>query len=161
MTRFGRPTYTTMCHAKNTHYIWIKNLSALIQSQTTTHRSKKYICDRCLSCFYKEEKLQAHIVCCENQNHVRRIMPIKWNRENIVEFKNFENTLEVPFIVYADIESILQPITSENSASTSKAIPKGATKRHIPISIGYQFLSRTDPIQIPGNYAVLLTQNAI
>lgn len=41
--------------------------------------------------------------------------------EKWIEFKNFKNKLDVPFIIYADIEAILEPSIENNEES-----PKGA-----------------------------------
>lgn len=49
----------------------------------------------------------------------------------------------MPFIIYADIESLLTPIKC-NSSSQS-LVPKGAIQKHIPNSIGYYFHARIDP----------------
>lgn len=84
--------YDIVQNLNKTHYVWIKNLSALVQSQTTSRRSKKYICDRCLYCFHKEEKLRAHMLRCEDEKHIVRKMPNWWNK--IVQFKNFKNQME-------------------------------------------------------------------
>ena len=43
------------------HYCWIKNLSALLNSQTTVKNNKKYFCLRCLKHFNSQEKLDLHI----------------------------------------------------------------------------------------------------
>lgn len=64
-----------------------------------------------------------------------------------------------PFIVYADIESLLVPVTEVDddddrdsdggilSKRKKSALPKGATKKHIPNKVGYYFLSRIDSIE--------------
>lgn len=139
----------------HTHYAWIKNLSALIQQQVTnTNRSKKYICDRCLHYFYSQFRLNKHIGQCNLLNESKIMLPNKKNRW--VHFKNFKNKIEVPFIIYADIESLLIPKQSDNDAnvedneecstsSQSAAAPKGTTQIHIPNSIGYYFHSHLDP----------------
>lgn len=78
--------------------------------------------------------------------------------EKTVEFQNFKNQMEMPFIVYADIESLLVPMTeqkenhdecmtSSSLTSTGVVVPKGATTKHVPNSVGYYFLSRISPEQ--------------
>lgn len=47
-----------------THYVWIKNLSALIQGEVGKNTHKKYICNQCLHYFYSDQKLQEHIPQC-------------------------------------------------------------------------------------------------
>lgn len=126
----------------NKHYVWIKNLGSLILRQTGKKNSKRHVCDRCLHYFHSEEKLDNHIKLCRQQNETRVSLPDKWN--NLVKFRNFKHKIEIPFIIYADIESLLMSTTNE-CARDGKKVPKGATQRHIPNSIGYYFHSRMDP----------------
>lgn len=88
------------------HYVWIKNLSSMIQNQVVkSNRNKKHVCDRCLHYFYTKEKLNVHETVCKKMNSCKISLP---NRENRwLYFENFKNKIEVPFIVYADIESLL------------------------------------------------------
>lgn len=86
------------------HYCWIKNLSRLVSSQLNAHGHKNYICDRCLNYFEFEKKLNEHAENCTNEYQVR--MPNatdKW-----LNFKNYENQLKAPIIVYADTEALLK-----------------------------------------------------
>ncbi|XP_072389463.1 uncharacterized protein [Diabrotica undecimpunctata] len=56
-------------------------------------------------------------------------------KENILQFSNFQKQMQVPFVIYADFESILQPIQyatpSDNSSFTVK------TYQHTPYSFGF------------------------
>ncbi|XP_072389467.1 uncharacterized protein [Diabrotica undecimpunctata] len=56
-------------------------------------------------------------------------------KENILQFSNFQKQMQVPFVIYADFESILQPIQyatpSDNSPFTVK------TYQHTPYSFGF------------------------
>lgn len=128
-------------NSTNTHYMWIKNLSALIQKQVVKkNRSKKYICDRCLQYFYTNEKMTNHFKQCELMNETKVTLPDETNRW--LSFVNFKHKIEVPFIIYADIESLL---VSNEADMRSNKIPKGAIQRHIANSVGYYFHSRIDP----------------
>lgn len=133
----------------HTHYAWIKNLSAMIQGQVVQKlRVKRYICDRCLHYFYLQESLYKHIEQCEKLNECKITLPYRENRW--LSFKNYKSKIQVPFIIYADIESFQVPISNnddyenEEANITSKP-PKDAIQRHIPYSIGYYFHSRNDP----------------
>lgn len=90
--------------APKSHYCWIKNLSGLLSTQISKNTQKLLFCDRCLNHFYSQEKLNQHLVYCLNQNECQIQMPTFEN--NVIEFTNHKNQLQVPFIVYADIESI-------------------------------------------------------
>lgn len=130
-----------------THYAWIKNLSAMIQGQVTKiKRNKKFICDRCLHFFYTQQKLDNHIMLCTQMNECKITLPDENNRW--LSFKNYKNEIEVPFIIYADIESLLVPEVSndeESEMTTQSSTPNDATQRHIANSIGYYFHARIDP----------------
>lgn len=132
----------------NKHYCWIKNFSALVGSQVSKNGSKLYFCDRCLNHFYSELHLERHVDMCKRLSSGRVDVP---NEENCwVRFKNYQYKLEIPFIIYADIESLLLPITDErndnfsNDESINNKPPKGAYQKHIPNSIAFYFLSRSD-----------------
>ncbi|CAH1107474.1 unnamed protein product [Psylliodes chrysocephalus] len=101
----------------NNHYCLITDLSKLVRSQKTKHKEKIHICDGCLQSFVNIEKLKAHeeFDC----THIYTELPtneIKKNKcgefvpENILKFVNFEKQLQVPFVIYADFESLLKPI---------------------------------------------------
>lgn len=127
------------------HYVWIKNLSALIQTQVTkSNRGKKYICDRCLHYFYTPEKLNEHTAICEDMNSCKISLPDHENRW--LFFENFKNKIEIPFIIYADIESLLvkRNHDEDNIHMSSTETPKGIIHQHVPNSVGYYFHSRLD-----------------
>lgn len=127
-----------------THYAWIKNLSALIQGQVTKcKRNKKYICARCLHYFSTEYLLNKHIEQCNQMNNCKITLPEEQNRW--LSFINHKNKIEVPFIIYADIESLLSPTVNSDDAECSSSAPKGAVQKHIANSIGYYFHARIDP----------------
>lgn len=88
------------------HYCWIKNLSFLLSKQVSAHNGKSYFCDRCLNHFTTDELLKRHLNDCLNQNEYEIEMPTF--DSNILEFLNHKNQLQVPFIVYADVESLLK-----------------------------------------------------
>lgn len=112
------------------HYCWIKNLSRLIGKQTSRHTSKKYICNACLQLFSSQLILNQHSKQCENVNKGRVEMPDITNKW--LYFRNYQNQLKCPFIVYADTESLLQP--SDGIVRSMQSFQK-----HIPYSIGYYF----------------------
>ncbi|XP_050500866.1 uncharacterized protein LOC126880841 [Diabrotica virgifera virgifera] len=108
------------------HYVWIKNLSRLLSKQLSKEEHKKYFCDRCLHYSRSQETLDKHTIDCLKQNETGINMPDK--RNSIVKFKNFKNKVKVPFMVYADLESVLKPTVD----------PKKPQK-HIPAAVGYYF----------------------
>lgn len=106
------------------HYLWIKNLSALITNKRHfKHKGKLFVCDRCLHYFHSQHKLDAHDVECQKKNNYKITFP----QEKIVRFKNFKNQDNAPFVVYADLECLLKPVDTRN----------GLYQKHEPFSAAY------------------------
>ena len=95
------------------HYVWIKNLPALVSKQLSKHKNKKEICDRCLQYFQDKEKFLKHEQDCTNMNKTKVRLPVE-EREKTIEFKNFVNKEKMPFVIYADFESYLKAPKEED-----------------------------------------------
>lgn len=128
-----------------THFCLIKNLSKLVKMQCTKSKNKIWICDRCLHYFYSKLKLNNHEVNCLKQNKCRITMPIK-NQSEYLSFENFRKKIDVAFIIYADIESLLIPV-NDLSVGDGENRPCGAYQKHTAYCIAYYFHCRHDPTQ--------------
>ncbi|CAH0562755.1 unnamed protein product [Brassicogethes aeneus] len=106
------------------HFIWIKSMSRLFSSQLSKHNGCKFFCDRCLHYFISQEKLDKHTDECRKINETAIKMPEPG--KNILKFKNFKNKEKAPFIVYADLESVLERTDNPNKP-----------QHHVPAAIGY------------------------
>lgn len=92
---------------------------------------------------------------CEKEDFIRKMMPSYMHK--YVHFKNFKYQMQMPFIVYADIESLLVSITQNGddedeiwptiTTTSTRGLPKGAVKRHVPNSVGYYFLSSIESVK--------------
>ena len=89
------------------HYTAIKSLSRLLKSTNTKHKCKQHFCMNCLQGFTQEYSRDQHQVCCADNESVRVEMP---KQGSTVEFKDGQNQFRVLFIMYADFESILEPM---------------------------------------------------
>ena len=89
------------------HYTAIKSLSRLLSSKNSNTKHKQHFCMNCLQGFMQESGRDQHQVYCENKESVRVEMPKKGST---IEFKDGQNQFKVPFIMYADFESILKPM---------------------------------------------------
>ena len=89
------------------HYVAIKSLSRLLSSQNTKHKGKEYFCMNCLQGFNEESSRDEHLDYCINNESVKVEMP---HRNPIVQYSDGQFQFKVPFIMYADLESILEPI---------------------------------------------------
>ena len=92
------------------HYCLVKNRSRLLSSRVSKHKEKSYFCDRCLNPFWCEKSLNNHLEYCSNHEAVKIEMPKK--EESVLKFKNYHKGERVPFMIYADTESIVKPIES-------------------------------------------------
>ena len=68
-------------------------------------RHKKFFCRSCSNSFYSEIKYNDHIKFCQT-NKPMILLPSK---NKYLEFKNIRNTIQHNFIIYADIESYMDP----------------------------------------------------
>ena len=89
------------------HYTAIKSLSRLLSSKNSNTKHKQHFCMNCLQGFTQESSRDQHQVYCEDNKSVRVEMP---KQGSTIEFKDGQNQFKVPFIMYADFESILEPM---------------------------------------------------
>ena len=115
------------------HYCLIKDLSRLVSSQKSKNSHKMNVCKMCLSHFYSKEKLVKHEECCRKYDCSMIVLPDKTN--NTLEFTKFNQQQKVPFVIYADFESMLSKIdTCEPCDKTSYTT---STQKHLPYSFCY------------------------
>ena len=93
------------------HYTAIKSLSILLSSKNSNTKHKQHFCMNCLQGFMQESSRDQHQIYCKDNESVRVEMP---KQGSTVEFKDGQNQFKVPFIMYADFESILELIESPN-----------------------------------------------
>ena len=93
----------------NWHYLAIKNISGLLRGITSNHNGDFY----CLNCFHSyttKRKLKKHERVCKDHDFCDTIMPDEDNK--ILKYNPGEKSLKVPFIIYADLECLLQKINT-------------------------------------------------
>ena len=88
------------------HYVWIKDLSRLVRRQITRRENRIHICKYCLHGCSSRDILEKHMERCQLHGAQRIKMPKEG--ENKLYFKKIECQLRLPFVIYADFESILQ-----------------------------------------------------
>ena len=88
------------------HYTVIKNLSRLLTSRNTKHKCKQHFCRNCLQGFTLESRRDEHYSYCIDNETVREDML----RNPSLMFQDGQNQFKVPFVIYMDLESILEPI---------------------------------------------------
>ena len=110
------------------HFAWIKNLSRLIKSQISKAHCRTWFCDTCRCQFKFKKSFNNHRPDCENVNKCRPILPE--GKDKVLKFKNHRYKESVPFVVYADIKSLLEPVDNEQ-------IDMAAYQKHVPISVAF------------------------
>ena len=89
------------------HYLVVKNLSRLLRGITSNHKEDFY----CLDCFHSYRTDYCHVE-----------MPTKNN--NIIKYNHGEKSMKLPFVIYADLECLLEKmstcINNPNESSTTK-----------------------------------------
>ena len=118
-----------ICNGDNWHYLVVKSLSGLLTGITSNHKEDFY----CLNCFHSyrtKNKLEAHKKICENCDYCRVEMPTKDN--NTIKYNHGEKSIKLPFVVYADLECLLEKMSTcynnpEESSTTkiNKHTPLG------------------------------------
>ena len=106
------------------HYVVIKSLSRLLYGRTAHGGSEYFICKFCLYSFKQKETLEKHGVAYSEHAAVNAQFPVE--PTNISKFKNYGNSLEVPFVIYADFEAILEHVDDDENKSTRKL------NKHVP-----------------------------
>ena len=91
------------------HNVAIKSFSRLLSKQNSKHKKRQYFCMNCLLGFKEETSRNDHIEYCKDNESVKIEMP---HKRPIVEYSDGQFQFKVPFIMYADFESILELIQS-------------------------------------------------
>ena len=114
---------------KQWHYLAVKRLSVLLKEIASKHHGD-FSCPNCLHSFTTKNKLESDKKICENKDFCNVIMPSE--NTKILEFNQYQKPDKAPFIIYADLECIIEKIDGcknnpENSFTTkvSEHIPSG------------------------------------
>ncbi|MGH9021455.1 MAG: hypothetical protein ACRDV0_10690 [Acidimicrobiales bacterium] len=134
--------HTCDMNCSKSHYCWISDLSRLVSSQISKDHAKLYFCDGCLIYFKSQSSLILHQ--SHDCKHTYSLTPsegLKVDKfgksvpENILKFDSIEKQMRVPFVVYADFESVLKPVeTVEPNPQNSYTLK---SLKHEPYSFAY------------------------
>ena len=90
------------------HYLTVTSLSALLKGITSKHRGDLY----CLNCFHSyrtKEALGKHMKVCKDKDYCYIEMPKKGET---LEYHSGVKSMKAPYIIVADIESLLRKINT-------------------------------------------------
>ena len=130
------------------HYTTIRDFSRLLGKQLRNHWHTIHCCRRCLHAYSGQELLDAHALdCC----HVQKT---KFPKDMRCRFTNIQKQLLAPFVVYADLESILQWAGDDEAMDTTQGVAVGGDEptaasghfqEHLPCSFAYKVVSTVAP----------------
>ena len=86
------------------HYCLIRNLNRFL-SRTKTTRKQQFFCPYCLHGFNLDKLLKEHIVYCSTNEPQKVTLPDS-GKNDMLEYKEFDKQLKVPFVIYADFETL-------------------------------------------------------
>ena len=129
LTREKQVILLMISNGENWHYLTVKKLSGLLRGITSNHAGDFYY----LNCFHSyrtKNKLEAHKKICENRIYCNVEMLHEDNK--IIKCNQGEKSIKSPFIIYADLECLLEKISTcynnpEKSSTTeiNKHTPSG------------------------------------
>ena len=129
LTRENQVILLMITDGEKWHYLAVTSLSRLLRGITSNHNEDFY----CLNCFHTyttENKFKSHEKVCENHDYCCIEMPNEDNK--ILKYNHGEKSMRVPFIIYADLESLLEKMNNcynnpEKSSTTkmNKHTPSG------------------------------------
>ena len=111
---------------KKWHYLGVKSLPTLLRGITSNHDGHFY-CSNCSHSYSTEEKLKKHEKVCNDHDCCYVEMADEDNK--ILKYNHGETSMRVPFIIYADLECLLEKMHScQNKLEksyTQKKTPSG------------------------------------
>ena len=104
--------------AVSPHFVWIKNMSALV-SHRTKHKGYTYVCNSCLTPFSSQCVLDKHIPFCHKHSPQQVVYPSSENeRDCTLKFNAHKKEYKLPFYLICDFESFLTPTDNDNDCDT-------------------------------------------
>ena len=133
-TRENQVMLLMITDSKKWHYLAVKSLPALFKGITSKNKGDFY-CLNCFRAYTTRIRLERHKNVCENHNFCWIEMLNEDNK--ILKWNHGEKSMKAPFIIYADLESLLEKI------STCYDSPEklSATKIHKQTPSGYSLFT--------------------
>ena len=110
---------------ENRHYTAIKSISRLLSKLKRKTKRVYHFCMNCLNSFRTESARDKHYEYCSSKGHVKVNMPTE--KKKWLKFHDGQYQFKVPFMLYADFESILKPVDERyrDRMNTMKTERKG------------------------------------
>lgn len=136
------------------HYCYIKNLSRLLNG-LSRHHGISFHCTYCLHGFTRRDLLDKHEPICGRYKPQKIYLPKDENR--YLSFTDVSKQLKVPFVIYADFESII--VKTDNPKPDGDYSYTHKTQHHQPCGFSYCVVSSVqeyckEPIVYRGEDAI-------
>ena len=112
---------------KKCHYLAVKKLFALLRGLTSNYNGDFY-CSNCFHPFRTDNKLTKHRNVCKNHDYCYVQMPKEDNK--ILKYNHGEKSMKLPLIIYANVESFLEKISTCHNNSKKSLTTK--ISQHTP-----------------------------
>ena len=141
----------------NNHYVLIKDVNRMLFS-VSGNSNKKHFCLYCLHSCASKETLKKHKETCIEVNGTQATkLPEEGTK---LKFKHHRNSMPVPFVIYADFESILVP--EERKVDSKDCEDKSSTdlyQTHKACSFGLKTVCHYDD-KYSGEYMSYIGEDA-
>ena len=105
LTRENQVILLMITDGKKWHYLAVESLPALFRGIVSNH-NRDFYCLNCFHAYTTENKFETHKKVCENHDYCCIEMPNEDNK--ILKYNHGEKSMRAPFIIYADLESLLE-----------------------------------------------------
>ena len=105
LTRENQVILLMITGGEKWYYLAVKTLSVLFTG-ITANNNRDFYCLNCFQSYTRENKLKKHKKVCENHDYCYVEMPQE--DDKILKYNHGEKSMKVPFIIYADLESLLE-----------------------------------------------------
>ena len=109
LTRKNQVILLMITDGQTWHYLAVKSLSALLKGITSKHVGD-FHCLNCFRAYTTNNKFEKHKNVCENHDYCCVEMPNEDNK--ILEYNHGEKSMKPPFIIYADLECLLEKMST-------------------------------------------------
>ena len=140
----------------NLHYVLIKDVNRMLCS-VTKHKNKAFFCLHCLHACVSKEVLKKHKETCLEVNGVQATKLPKEGTK--IKFKNHRNSISVPFVIYADFESILVPENKKDEEPDGDESHTNRYQTHQACSFGLKTVCHYDD-KYSGEYKSYVDKDA-
>ena len=143
LTRENQVILLMITEGEKWHYLAVKKLSALLRVITSNHNGDFY-CLNCFRAYTTENKLESYKMLCKNHDYCSIEMPNEDNK--ILQYNHGEKSVRAPFIIYADLESLLEKMdtchdNSEKSQQSRVRSTSSTTKINRHTLSGYSLFT--------------------